>query len=75
MAKIKRSVSMILSVLMASSVFKRIEGRVDGASNAIVWCTDLLNVMVDNASHLTYIGHPRIVDCPAGAMSTVKKKW
>jgi hypothetical protein len=77
----KALMKMELDLIEASSIdaekfsVKRIEGRVDGASNAIVWCTDLLNVTVDNASHLTYIGHPRIVDCPAGAMSTVKKKW
>lgn len=53
---------------------KRIAGSLGGASNAVVWCTERIAVPVDDASHLVYIGHPRIVECPAGAMSTVIRK-
>lgn len=53
---------------------KRIEGSMAEASHAIVWSTEWLKVPVDDASHLIYIGHPRLVECPTGAMSTVKRK-
>lgn len=53
---------------------RRIEGSLGGASNAVVWCTERIQVPVDDASRLVYIGHPRIVDCPTGAMSTVIRK-
>ena len=53
---------------------RRIEGSLGDASNAVVWCTERIQVPVDDASHLVYIGHPRIVECPVGAMSTVVRK-
>lgn len=53
---------------------RRIEGSLGGASKAVVWCTERIQVPVDDASHLVYIGHPRIANCPAGAMSTVIRK-
>ena len=53
---------------------RRIEGSLGDASNAVVWCTESIRVPVDDASHLVYIGHPRIVECPTGAMSTVVRK-
>ena len=53
---------------------RRIEGSLGGASNAVVWCIERIRVPVDDASHLVYIGHPRFVECPAGAMSSVIRK-
>ena len=53
---------------------KRIHGDLGGASNAVVWCTERIQVPVNDASRLVYIGHPRIAECPTGAMSTVVRK-
>ena len=53
---------------------KRVEGSLGDASNAVVWCTERLQVSVNDASQLVYIGHPRIVNCPTGAMSSVVRK-
>lgn len=53
---------------------RRIEGSLGDASTAVVWCTERLRVPVDDASHLVYIGRPRMVDCPTGAMSSVVSK-
>ena len=53
---------------------RRIKGSLGDASNAVVWCTERIQVPVNDASHLVYIGHPRIAECPAGAMSSVVRK-
>lgn len=53
---------------------KRIEGSMDGACHAILWCTERLHVPVTNASHLVYIGRPVVVNCPTGDVSTVTHK-
>ena len=53
---------------------RRIEGSLDGASNAIVWCTERMVVPVKNASHLIYIGRPLVVNCPTSDVSTVTHK-
>lgn len=53
---------------------RRIEGSLGDASNAVVWCLERIRVPVNDASHLVYIGHPRIADCPVGAMSSVVRK-
>lgn len=53
---------------------RRIEGSLGDASNAVVWCTERLSVPVNDASHLVYIGRPRLVNCPTGAMSSVVAK-
>ena len=53
---------------------RRIEGSLDGASSAILWCTERMTVPVSNASHLTYIGRPLVVNCPASDVSTVNRK-
>lgn len=53
---------------------RRIEGSIDGASNAILWCTERMVVPVKNASNITYIGHPLVVNCPTSDVSTVTHK-
>ena len=53
---------------------RRIEGSLDGASNAILWCTERMVVPVRNASHITYIGRPLVVNCPTSDVSTVTHK-
>ena len=53
---------------------RRIEGSLDGASNAIVWCTERMVVPVRNASNLVYIGRPLVVNCPTSDVSTVTHK-
>ena len=53
---------------------RRIEGSLGDASNAVVWCTERIDVPVNDASKLVYIGHPRMANCPTGAMSTVVRK-
>ena len=53
---------------------RRIEGSLDGASKAILWCTERMSVPLKNASHITYIGHPKVVDCPISDVSTITRK-
>lgn len=53
---------------------RRIEGSLDGASSARLWCTERLDVPVTNNSHLVYLGHPTIVNCPTSDLSTVVRK-
>lgn len=53
---------------------RRIEGSLDGASNAIVWCTERMVVPVKNASNLVYIGRPVVVNCPTSDVSSVTHK-
>lgn len=53
---------------------KRIEGTMDGASHAILWCTERMHVPVKNASSLVYIGRPVVVNCPTEDVSTVTHK-
>ena len=53
---------------------RRIEGSLDGASNAILWCTERMVVPVKNASHIIYIGRPMVVNCPTSDVSTVTHK-
>ena len=73
-------VKMMLKLREASNLdaekleVRRIEGSLGDASDAVVWCTERIQVPVNDASHLVYIGHPRIVNCPTGAMSTVIRK-
>lgn len=53
---------------------RRIEGSLDGASKAILWCTERMSVPLKNASHITYIGRPMTVDCPTSDVSTITRK-
>lgn len=71
---------MELSMIEASSIdaekfeVKRIEGNLEDASSAIVWCTERMNVSLRNASRLVYIGHPLIIDCPTYDVSSLIQK-
>ncbi|MBR1549407.1 MAG: DUF2807 domain-containing protein [Bacteroidales bacterium] len=71
---------MELKMIEASSLdaekfeVKRIEGTIDGASHAILWCTERMHVPVKNASQLVYIGRPVVVNCPTSDVSTVTHK-
>jgi len=73
-------IQMVLQLREASNLdaekleVKRIGGDIGGASSAVVWCTERIQVPVNDASRLVYIGHPRIAECPTGAMSTVIRK-
>ncbi len=75
-ALIKMDIRMIEASSIDAEKFevKRIEGSLDGASNAIFWCTERMIVPVKNASHITYIGRPLVVNCPASDVSTVTHK-
>lgn len=71
---------MDVSMIEASSLdaekleVRRIEGSLDGASNAILWCTERMAVPVRGASHLVYIGRPLVANCPTSDVSTVVHK-
>ena len=73
-------IKMEMNMIEASSLdaekleAKRIEGSMDGACNAILWCTERMHVPVSNASHLVYIGRPVVVNCPVSDVSTVTHK-
>lgn len=53
---------------------RRIEGSLDGASSAVLWCTERMHVPARNASRIIYIGRPLVVNCPAFDVSTVTHK-
>lgn len=75
-ALFKLTIKMIEASSLDAEKFeaRRIEGSIDGASNAILWCTERMVVPVRNASHITYIGHPLVVNCPTYDISTVTHK-
>lgn len=72
----KMEVKMIEASSLDAEKFeaRRIEGSLDGASNAVFWCTERMVVPVRNASHLIYIGRPLVVNCPTSDVSTVTHK-
>lgn len=73
-------IKMELHMIEASSIdaekfeVRRIEGSLEGASNAIVWCTERMKLPLKGNSHLVYIGRPLVVDCPTSDVSTVIHK-
>lgn len=75
-ALFKMDVTMIEGSSLDAEKFeaRRIEGSLDGASNAILWCTERMHVPLQGASHLVYIGRPLVVSCPTSDVSTVRHK-